>query len=164
MPVTPVALEAGRAMRAVAQALAPAAAERGLRLEVEVPPDLPAGLADPDLLDRVLQNLIGNAVKYTPAGGRVTVAARADEAGLVLTVADTGPGLPPQIRPRLFQKFVRGPGPLQGSGLGLAFCKLAVEAMGGRIWVESEAGRGAVFHFTIPAAPAPEWQSPLSQS
>ena len=69
-----------------------------------------------------------------------------------VTVSDSGPGLPPEVRANLFQKFVTGQHRERGSGLGLAYCRLAVEAHGGRIWAGSEPGRGAVFHFTLPLA------------
>ncbi len=130
---------------------APLADERRLTLSTEVPPDLPAGYADPDLLRRVLQNLVGNALKFTPAGGTICVKAAvpAGEQRIHVTVRDTGPGLAPEVQGRLFQKFVTGRVPGHGSGLGLAFCRQAVEAHGGRIWAENRPGQGAAFTFTV---------------
>jgi signal transduction histidine kinase len=152
MPVAAEPVETGLFVRTVARDLQPEAERRGLTLALSIPDDLPEASADPDLFDRVLHNLVGNAIKFTPAGGCVTVSVRGEDGCLALSVSDTGPGIPPQVLSRLFQKFVRGPGQAHGSGLGLAFCKLAVEAMGGRIWAESPAAEGATFHFTLPRA------------
>ena len=110
---------------------------------------------DTELIGRVLQNLIGNAIKFTPAGGVIRVSAHRDTVDarrVVMSVSDTGPGLPPEVQARLFQKFVRGAGSGRGSGLGLAFCRLAVEAHGGRIWADSTPGQGTVFRFTLPVS------------
>lgn len=131
--------------------LLPWAEENGLTLHLERSPSLPDVSADYELLDRVLRNLIGNAIKYTPSGGQVRLRLQPEPPGVRFTVADTGPGLPADVQPRLFEKFVRGTGPRHGHGLGLAFCKLAVEAMDGHIWAESQPGRGTAFHFTLPA-------------
>jgi len=117
---------------------------------VDIPEGLPPAQSDPRLLQRILQNLIGNAVKFTPEGGRVTVSAREQGGGIQVTVADNGPGIPPELQQRLFRKFVTGEVKQRGSGLGLAFCKLAVEAHGGDIWMESQEGMGSAFHFTLP--------------
>ena len=130
----------------------PLALEKQLRLENQVPATLPVPNADGGLMRRVLQNLVGNAIKFTPDGGLVRVSGALDPDGrhVVVTVADTGPGLPPEIRANLFQKFVTGRHRERGSGLGLAYCRLAVEAHGGKIWAVSEPGWGAVFSFTLP--------------
>jgi signal transduction histidine kinase len=118
---------------------------------------LPPVIVDAELIGRVLQNLIGNAIKFTPPGGSIRVSAQADAADtrhLVVSVSDSGPGLPAEVQARLFQKFVRGTGPGRGSGLGLAFCRLAVEAHGGRIWADSTPDQGSSFHFTLPVSMA----------
>jgi signal transduction histidine kinase len=130
----------------------PLARDKHLVLENCVPDDLPEVPADAGLIRRVLENLVGNAIKFTPEHGCVRLSAAADEGEdqVVVTVRDSGPGLPPELRGSLFQKFVTGRQGGHGTGLGLAFCKLAVEAHGGRIWVESEPGAGAVFGFTLP--------------
>lgn len=146
-------------------ALAPLAAEvlklqtvladkNGIRLENAVPLGMLAW-ADSGLISRVLQNLVGNAIKFTPSGGLVRVAASAeldDHPSLLISVSDTGPGIPAEFQEQIFQKFFTGWQGAKGSGLGLAFCRLAVEAHGGRIWVESQPGQGATFTFTLPAA------------
>ncbi|MGE0456081.1 MAG: histidine kinase N-terminal 7TM domain-containing protein [Vicinamibacteria bacterium] len=133
------------------------AAGKQQRLEVEVESGLPPLELDRRLIDRVLQNLIGNALKFTQRGGRVRLRARAAPGGgaLELGVTDDGPGIAAPLRERLFAEFVTGDVSGRGSGLGLAFCRLAVLAHGGTIRVESEPGRGASFFFTLPvSAPA----------
>ena len=134
------------------------ASAKGLRLESDVPDGLPPAWADAELVGRVLQNLVDNAVKFTPPGGAIRIAVRTSESegrpGLRVSVSDTGPGIPEEIRDRLFQKFVRGKHMERGSGLGLAFCKLAVEAQGGRIEVQSAPGGGATLTFTLGLAAA----------
>jgi signal transduction histidine kinase len=130
----------------------PLAQEKALALENCVPASLPRVPADPGLIRRVLENLLGNAIKFTPERGRVHLSAVAGPEHVTITVRDSGPGLPPEMRGSLFQKFITGRHSERGSGLGLAFCKLAVEAHGGRIWVESEPGAGSAFSFTLPLA------------
>lgn len=114
---------------------------------------LPLVDADADRIQQVLSNLVGNAVKLTPEGGRVLVEARAQRDALLVSVRDTGPGIPEHQRERVFERFWRGeaPGP-QGIGLGLAIAKGIVLRHGGRIWLDSEPGEGSVFHFTLPLA------------
>ena len=131
---------------------APLADPRCLSLENAVPTALPPAWADPKLIGRVLQNLIGNAIKLVPHGGVIRVTAREEIAchSLLVCVSDNGPGIPVEIQGRLFQSFVTGPAQKRGSGLGLVFCRLVVEAHGGRIWAESEPGQGTAFKFTLP--------------
>ena len=131
----------------------PRAEARRLELEADVPGDLPAAWVDPGLIERVLANLVGNAIKFSPEGSAVRVSARAAGAeGIRVSVSDSGPGIEAALRPRLFSKFAPGAHPARGNGLGLAFCRLAVEASGGRIWLEEQPGPGALFVFTIPTA------------
>lgn len=132
----------------------PLAASKRQQLQVEVDDTLPRVDVDRVLVARVFQNLLGNAVKFTPEGGQVRIAAAPDGAEGVVKVAvsDNGPGIPPELQERLFQEFVTGFVVGHGNGLGLAFCRLAVEAHGGRIWVETEPGRGSTFWFTLPMA------------
>ncbi|MBM3457205.1 MAG: response regulator [Armatimonadetes bacterium] len=116
-------------------------------------------VADEDKVRRTLVNLLGNAVKFTPEEGAVTLRVTQSAAGdeLLLAVADTGEGIPKDAFERIFEKFgqveSRKRGRKNSSGLGLTFCKMAVEAHGGRIWVESELGKGSTFFFTLPVAP-----------
>lgn len=108
--------------------------------------EAPSLSADPDLLRRVLENLVENAIRHAPEGSEVTVTARAAGSGIELRVRDTGAGVPSEQRDRVFDRFVQAGGEQTRSnrGLGLAFCKLAVEAHGGRIWIE-DAAPGAAF-------------------
>lgn len=124
---------------------------RRVTLVNEVPAGLPPAKADRELLSRILQNLVGNAVKFVPVGGEVRVGAERQVGGLLrVTVSDDGPGLPAELRERIFDRFVTGPHAARGTGLGLTFCRLAVEAQGGRISAGSGADGGARFTFTLP--------------
>ena len=136
--------------RAVLATTQPQSAHRTVTLEASDAP--PAVTADAGLIRRVLQNLIGNALKHTPAGGdvRIVVTPRGGEVRVDIT--DHGPGIAPEYQQRIFEKFsqLEEGANNMGTGLGLTFCKLAVEAHGGRIGVESEVGRGSTFWFTLP--------------
>ncbi len=123
----------------------------------QVAGDLPAITADPIRVGRVLANLIGNAVKYSPKGGEIAVAAARVGDDVRISVTDHGVGISPQDKAALFKPFQRvGPSSLtaKGTGLGLVVCARLVEAHGGRIWLESELGKGSTFHFTLPVAKA----------
>jgi signal transduction histidine kinase len=134
--------------------------EKGLNLVMDVSPDLAAFSGDEDKLRRTLVNLLGNAIKFTPAGGTVTVVSRRieNEEAIFFSVQDTGEGIPREAFGRIFEKFgqveSRKAGRKMSTGLGLTFCKMAVEAHGGRIWVESELGKGSQFNFTVPLGKA----------
>jgi signal transduction histidine kinase len=131
------------------------ACDKRQAIEKQVPSDLPLVLADVELIHRVLQNLIGNAIKFTPPDGSISIGAwrdPADDRNIIVAIKDSGIGLVPELQARLFEKFVTGRVRGRGSGLGLAFCRLVVEAHGGRIWVESTPGNGAAFLFTLPIA------------
>ncbi len=134
----------------------PLSENHNVALDSHVPVDLPPAAADRDLLQRVLVNLLDNSLKFTPAGGRVWVEAGQQGAGLSVAVVDTGPGIPLEERQRIFEKFTQVEGQVgrrRGSGLGLAFCRMAVEAHGGHIWVEEgPAGVGSRFVLTLPVA------------
>ena len=135
-----------------AEAVRPGAADRGLQLDIAPLPYPPPVNVDVEMIRRVLTNLLENAVKYTPAGGSIAISAEANQTELFVTVSNTGPGIPIEQQAILFEKFARAQreGGPRGLGLGLAFCRLAVQAHGGRIWVESEPGLGAKFTFTLP--------------
>jgi signal transduction histidine kinase len=126
----------------------------GPRLVVDCAPALPDVDADPDAVDRILKNLITNALKYSPVTSAVHVVADQDgPAAVRFTVEDGGPGIPAAVLPHVFEPYYRAPGAAgtaPGSGLGLAVVKALVEAHGGGIEVESEVGRGTRISFTLP--------------
>jgi len=134
----------------------PVAAAKEVALTAGVEPGLPAIQADPDRIRQVLVNLLANALQYTPQGGQVQVTAVPLGGQVVICVRDTGPGIPPEELPRIFDRFYRadksrsrGTG---GSGLGLAIVRSIVELHKGSIRVESKTGEGACFTVTLPAA------------
>jgi signal transduction histidine kinase len=123
------------------------------RVENAVPEEVPPVLADPDRLDRILANLVGNALKYSQ--DRVVVRARPNGGDVHVTVADRGPGISGEDLPRIFDRYYRGQRHEgEGLGLGLYIVRKLVEAHGGRIWAESRPGAGSTFTFTLPIAPA----------
>ncbi|MBC7107085.1 MAG: PAS domain-containing protein, partial [Firmicutes bacterium] len=132
------------------------AREKGLELGYHVQTHLPPVAGDPDMLARVLVNLVDNAVKYTPEGGRITVRAEAADGHVRVSVSDTGVGIPEESLPRVFERFYRVDKSRAreqgGTGLGLAIVKHIVEAHGGRVWARSEVGRGSTFTFELPVA------------
>jgi signal transduction histidine kinase len=130
------------------------AKERGIKLVIEVTKNLPSIPADPNKLPWVLTNLCGNALRYTPAGGSVTVRVRAEGPSMLFEVVDTGPGIPREQQARIFEKFSQRwtPAGVGMAGLGLYIAREIVEAHGGMIGVESEPGRGSRFFFRLPLA------------
>jgi len=149
LAVRPLILHAVAEMQFTAQ-------EKEIRLETSVPRTLPPVWGDPNRLEQVVVNLLDNAIKFTPREGAVTVRGRVLEGELVIEVQDTGPGIPADALDRLFTRFyqvdassTRRAG---GIGLGLSISQQIVEAHGGRIWVESEVGKGSTFSFTVPLA------------
>lgn len=132
----------------------PRAAEKNLRLSSNLPASLPDIAGDRRRLAEVLQNLLDNAIQYTPEGGQIMVSASADDGEVVFTVSDTGIGIPQADQSRIFERFYRvdvaRSREVGGTGLGLSIAKHLVEAHGGRLWVESEVGRGSQFHFSVP--------------
>jgi signal transduction histidine kinase len=134
----------------------PLAAEKSIELTSRVEDDLPEIMADEVRLLQVLANLVGNAIKFTPAGGRITLGAEAGDGGVRFSVADTGSGIAAEHLPHVFDRFwtTRAQNP-QGAGLGLAISKGIVDAHDGRIEVSSREGEGTVFAFTVPAVTSP---------
>jgi signal transduction histidine kinase len=130
--------------------------QRGVELVSDIDPGLPAVYAEKGMLRRVLLNLLDNALKHSRSGQSVTIQARLEAAaGLVrFAVVDQGQGVPEAYRDLIFEKFqrVRTDATASGLGLGLAFCRLAIEALGGQIWVEDAPAGGACFCFTVPVA------------
>jgi len=140
--------------RQVVGAMDAQAAGRGVALRLESTAAEAIANADPDRLGQVLRNLISNALRYTPAGGSVTVGCRVDGADALISVRDTGSGIKPDDLPHIFDRFYRGEKSRAratgGAGLGLAIVKQLVQAHGGRVWAESAPGEGAVFHIRLP--------------
>jgi two-component system sensor histidine kinase KdpD len=130
----------------------------GHRVVLDLPEDLQPLNFDYVEIDQVLSNLIENAVKYTPRGSEIRVSVRCESGKVAVAVSDTGPGIPREALPRLFDAFYRAPsegGGPKGSGLGLAVAKGIVEAHGGRIEAENRPEGGACFTFTLPLSPSP---------
>ncbi len=127
------------------------AAHKNLKVSLELlEKDLPMITADKDMINRVITNLLDNAIKYTDSDGSVTVRIADRGRDILVQVEDTGPGIPAEYIPFLFDAFYRANGEQRGSGLGLAIAKTIVEAHGGKIWVDSTLGKGSTFSFTLP--------------
>jgi PAS domain S-box-containing protein len=149
-----------------AESLKTVADDKGLQIAQSLPPDLPRIRADRGQIQKVFYNLIGNAIKFTPPGGKITVAGRAVYASsggaaaqpvlnhVEVSIVDTGIGIPKSYLLRIFERFYRVDSGMTaqtpGTGLGLSICKEIIEAHGGRIWVESEVGKGSQFSFALP--------------
>ncbi len=154
-----VALDLRDAVRSGFDVVAPGWERRDLRPTLELPERPVSVLGDRDMLERVVVNLVGNAVKFTPDGGLVAVRLDVDGEHTSLLVSDTGLGIPPEEQDRLFTRFFRSSlaikAEVPGSGLGLAICQAIVEAHGGSAGVESTPGRGSTFRVTLPLATGP---------
>ncbi len=132
----------------------PLAQQKSIALTAQMELKNPILQCDRGRVEQVLSNLLGNAFKFTPANGQVEIILKSRERDVQITIQDNGPGINPDQLPRIFDKFWQEKSTArQGTGLGLSIAKAFVEAQGGRIWVESEVGRGAQFHFTLPVAP-----------
>jgi two-component system phosphate regulon sensor histidine kinase PhoR len=147
-------LPVGQLVESCVETSRPRAKARDLQINVKLSGNLPDIAGDRRRLTEVLQNLLDNAVQYTPAGGKITVSAETVGSEVVFTVADTGIGIPEADQPRIFERFYRvdvaRSREVGGTGLGLSIAKHLVETHGGRIWVESEVGSGSKFHFSVP--------------
>lgn len=152
-----IAAEPMRVQDVIHQVLAelrPMAEDRGISLSEVVPADLAPGMANADRIAQVVRNLVHNAIKFTPRGGQIVVSAAIKEGQIIVSVADTGIGIPAEALSRLFERFyqvdssdTRRAG---GTGLGLYISRQIVTALNGSIWVESEEGRGSTFSFSLP--------------
>ena len=151
--LAPVPLAITTLMEQAAE-LGPLAHERGIGLELRPPERDVAVRCDPDRIHQVFSNLVGNAVRFTPAGGIIQLAASPRDNQVELSVSDTGSGIAPEIIPVLFDRFQRPPTRAPGSGVGLGLCitRGIIEAHGGKLQVMSELGRGTTFTFTLPMA------------
>jgi len=133
----------------------PLAMAKNVSIKMEVPSDLPDVKMDEERILQTLRNLIGNAVKFTPAGGHIMISAKPVEKGMRVSVADTGPGIPKEDLNAIFDKFQQATmlsySKIKGTGMGLAIVKHIISAHGGKVWVESEIGHGSTFIFSLPA-------------
>jgi len=159
LTLQPRPMELCEVVAEVMRTLRSRAAESGISLEAELPADLPAVHADPARVRQVLINLVDNAIKFTQPGGRACVSASLAQPGFVcVAVSDTGRGMAPQVQSKLFQRLYQenasSTSSRQGLGLGLYISRELVSRQGGRMWVESQPGRGSTFFFTLPIAEA----------
>ena len=133
----------------------PLVKEAGLKLTVTVPKKIPAVSADAERIGQVLSNLVGNAIKFTPSGGKITVSAASDGDFVRVSVSDTGTGIAKEQLPHIFDRFWQSSKSTiraRGAGLGLPIARGIVRAHGGKIGVASETGKGSTFWFTLPIA------------
>ncbi len=150
-------VDAGALLEAAVREAEVAARAGGVTLDVDVPPEPVALQADAERVGVALANLLANAVRHTPAGGRVTARLRRTEGGVRVEVQDSGEGIPPQYLDRVFDRFFQVPGSRRGgTGLGLYISREVVRAHGGEMGVESEPGKGSTFWLTLPGTPAAE--------
>ena len=148
--IAPRELDAEPLLREAHDMLSPLAAEHSLTLELDVAERLPRVSADAGRVLQVISNLVGNAVKFTSAGGRIVIRAQPSPGGVHFSVSDTGCGIPPEQLERIFGRFWQADAAdRRGIGLGLSIAKGIVAAHGGRIWVESRVGEGTTFHFVL---------------
>jgi signal transduction histidine kinase len=137
----------------------PLFAEKSIKASGEVAAGLPPVYADADWLHQVLANLLSNAVKFSPEGGSIRISGRQNKGFALISVADEGPGIPPDLLEQVFERFQQARDPQKshplGTGLGLTISREIVERMGGKIWVESTPDAGAVFSFTVPLSEGP---------
>ncbi|MDD2805382.1 MAG: PAS domain-containing sensor histidine kinase [Elusimicrobiales bacterium] len=151
MKLHPTSADPAELLRRIHELHEPLAARKRITLSVMPPPNGIIVSADFELLERVITNLVGNALKFTEAGGRVSIYLKESDEKLLFAVEDTGPGIPAEMQNEVFEKYAQMDEHKHlGFGLGLAMCKLAVELHGGRIWVESREGIGSKFFFTLP--------------
>jgi signal transduction histidine kinase len=149
MHITPVSLQA--VIQQSVSAVESHLKERSLQLYTDIPGSLPDVPADADKIGWVLNNFLTNAIRYSPPGAAIIIRVRQQEEELACEVEDQGPGIAPAYRTQIFERYFQVPGRAdnQGSGIGLAICKEFIEAMGGRIWVNSGPGQGSVFGFAL---------------
>ncbi len=159
MPLNPEPANVRSLIEQVTSEIWPLAQRKQIAVVTEVAPNLPLAMVDGEAFNRILRNLMTNAVKFAPEGGTVRVVAAGQGDHVLIQVCDNGPGIAEEELPRIFERFYRGANARDrlGAGLGLAIARQLVEAQGGHIWAESTPGQGSVFSFTLPAAaPATE--------
>ena len=166
LQLSPGRVDARQLLHGIADDMAVVVSNNGQSLVVALPPFLPLVWADKERLRQVVLNLLINASKFTPEGGKITLKAKEKDASLVVEIQDTGPGIPEEEQQRLFQPYHRqitDREHLSGLGLGLALCKYLVELHSGKIWVESQVSEGSTFGFSIPLATASQQQEGSKQ-
>lgn len=152
MKLTPVTIDAGELCARVFEVHQPLAARKGIKLTAPPPPGRIDFTGDAMLIERVITNLLGNSIKFTPEEGAISLACRLEGGQVLFSVEDNGPGIPKSKHAEIFEKYAQlDEHKFMGFGLGLAMCKMAVELHKGRIWIESEEGKGSKFVFSIPA-------------
>ena len=168
MDLHPEEMPVMAALQEITAILDPMARQQGLQLRTVGAVDAGVIKADRSKFKQVLYNLLSNAVKFTPAPGTITVSVKDSPEQLTVSVEDTGIGMKPEDLPKLFREFEQIDGSYtrryQGTGLGLALCRRFVEMHGGRIWAESQFGKGSIFTFTIPREPRPAAVSPVEEA
>ena len=148
--VSPLSVDPSTLLTDALQTLRPLVAEKGIALDLQIETPLPKVMADPDRIQQTLSNLVGNAIKFSPAGSKIAVVARRDREGVVISVVDNGKGIASEQLPRVFDRnWQSSRTDRQGAGLGLAISKGIVEAHGGRIWIESNQSEGTTASFTL---------------
>ncbi len=143
-------VQTGALLRDALRTLGPLADDKGVTIVTAWDDALPDVQVDPERITQVISNIVGNAIKFTPTGGEIRVSAEERPDGVLVSVADTGPGVPPEHLLHVFDRYWQLSRRNRGAGLGLPIAKTIIEAHQGRIWVESTAGKGATFHFTLP--------------
>lgn len=167
----PGPVQLGDVAAEVVEALGARAAEKDHELTYQVAPGVPAVQGDKDRLVQVLTNLVGNAINYTPNGGKINIEVSTTAGAVQVDVSDTGVGIAPEELGKIFDRFYRGESPLvlesAGTGLGLSIVKMFVEMHGGRLWVRSKPNEGSIFTFILPtsgAEPGPKPEAPSRQT
>ena len=151
--VSPLSVDPSTLLTDSLQTLRPLVDEKEIALDLQIETPLPMVMADPDRIQQTLSNLVGNAIKFSPAGSKIVVVARRDPEGVVISVVDNGKGIAPEQLPRVFDRnWQSSRTDRQGAGLGLAISKGIVEAHGGRIWIESKQSEGTTASFILPFA------------
>jgi PAS domain S-box-containing protein len=151
--ISPVPVDPSVLLTDSLQTLRPLVDEKGISLDLQIETALPKVIADSERIQQTLSNLVGNAIKFSPAGSKIVVVARKDAEGVIISVLDNGKGIAPEHVPRVFDRYWQSSRTdRQGAGLGLAIAKGIVEAHGGRIWIESKPGEGTTASFTLPLA------------
>jgi signal transduction histidine kinase len=154
LPINPAPSDLSSLIDECIQAEDPMLTLYEITVNVDRPEAVPQAYADPTITARVIANLLENAIKFSPSPGTVDVRLDASPDELQISISDSGPGIPPAHQQQIFEKFFQiisdAADTRPGVGLGLTFCKLALEAQGGHIWVESDGHSGTTFHFTLP--------------